>query len=505
MIDALPPWTTELPLEAGRHAAWRFQAGGVLGTRLDLIVEGGCAMDALAAMEAAQAEIARLDACLNWRRPDSELARLNASSSMVVSPDLFGVLERAAAWRRAADDAFDERLGAVSRLWREASPGLPDREALTALTDAARGAEIGLDPALRLVRRGEGAVIDLDAFAKGYVIDRALQAARGAAREAAGVLVAIGGDGAGWRVDGAGAEWAVGLPRMDDPADNAPVDAIARFATGGFATSGRGPRDVVCGGRRIGPAISAASGEPQAYAISASVMAGCAADADALATIALSLPPARAVALVDGMPGAAACIVDKAGKVWTSQLWRDEAPQAVQVRQTAQPKGPAKAPEPAGRPKWPSDWRVEFHYTAPERAARDRDFRPPYMAMWVTDTENRPIRTLYMIGREAKWQRDNFIWWRTFRDRAEEIVDLKSEATLLSGRYALHWWGYDDAEKRLPGGKYIIHLETSRERGKHTYRRVEIDIQTERFQVTLPDDPESGGFLVKFAHVNDGY
>jgi FAD:protein FMN transferase len=508
MDPCLPPLSVERPLEAARENAWPFHADGVLGTRLDVIVEGGGAEAAFNAAQAAEREIRRLDQCLSRHREDSELALLNRSSLLAVSSDLFKVLTQAARWRFLVEGAFDERLGAVSQLWRASAPDTPDPVDLLRVAKDARSASIALDPARLLVHRDEGAVIDLDAFAKGYIIDRALAEARKAARDASGILIGIGGDGAGWRADRAGQAWSIGLPQAEAPADNAPLAAVMRFSSGGYATSGRGPRDVMAAGRRIGPTLSPISGEPAGHTISATVFAPCAADADALATIALSLPPVRAIALIETLPGVAGRIVDGSNTVWTSNRWREETPLAIPVQASpsrTQPARPATPSAPTAEVRWPIDWRLEFFYTAPERQAREADFRAPYMALWISDARNRPIRTLYMVGRESQWQKDNFIWWSAYRTRAEKIIDLRSESTVLDGRYAVLWYGRDDDEKKIPPGKYIVHLETSRERGIHTHRTMEIEIGNERFDQSIPNLPQAGGFRVKFGHPNDEY
>lgn len=484
------------PAPAGE---WRFHADGVLGTRLDVFVSGASALSARWAADAAMAEIARLQRLLSRHDPDSELSRLNASERMEVSPELFEVLTRAAYWRSVSGGAFDERLGLASQLARSGDA----MGTIHAARQAAR-AKVQLDAAMRVVGRDEGAVIDLDAIAKGYVIDKALTAARLAACDAAAVMVAIGGDMAGWRVD-AGA-WRIGLPEAGAVVDNAPLAAVVDLTHGAMATSGNGLRDAVVDGRRIGPAL--ADGVAVNERVCATAHAGCAMDADALATIALVLPPEKSLAIAEAH-GAALRIVDAGGKVHVSPGWTERPAQIepaqietgrgalVKVRQTA-----PVAPTPTAE-KWPADWRLAIWYRLPERRKRDGDFREPYMAIWITDSAGKAVRTLYMVGQNAKWQKDNFIWWGAYRAKAEEVIDARSEATAPTGRYAFMWDGYDDAEKKVAAGTYTIHIETSRERGRHTHRAMEFVISREKFQKEMPADIEEGGFTAVFGHYND--
>jgi FAD:protein FMN transferase len=494
--------TPALLIAPAPAAEWRFHAEDVLGTRLDIFASCASPFVARCAADAAMAEIRRLDALLSRHNPASELSLLNASQGMAVSPELFDVLARAAHWREVSDGAFDERLGAASLLARAG-----DAEGARAAAAAARTADIRLDPETRIVRREHGAVIDLDAIAKGYVIDRALAAMRRAAPDLSAGLVSIGGDMAGWRAD-PGA-WRIGLPVADVAADNAPLAAVVDIREGAVATSGRGMRDIVVDGARVGPAFSASEGNANEKQLCATAQAACAMDADALATIALLLAPEKAMAIADATPGAALRIVGPDGGVSRSARWQERPAQLVQVRQTS-PKPPSQpgAPSAPAADKWPVDWRMAIWYKLPERRKRDPEFREPYMAVWITDKAGKAVRTLFMVGQNAKWQKDNFVWWGSYRARtkdikAEDIIDARSEATAPTGRYAFMWEGKDDADRRVPAGAYTIHIETSRERGRHTYRTMDFVIGQKKFEQTMDPSPEEGGFTAVFGHYND--
>ena len=74
---ALIPAAVSQPAQA---AVQRFHDDHVLGTSMEFLVAGADTATALRALGAARAEIARLDRVLSGWRPDSELARLNAST-----------------------------------------------------------------------------------------------------------------------------------------------------------------------------------------------------------------------------------------------------------------------------------------------------------------------------------------------------------------------------------------------------------------------------------------
>jgi thiamine biosynthesis lipoprotein len=123
------------------------------------------------------------------------------------------------------------------------------------------------------------------------------------------------------------------------------------------------------------------------------------------------------------------------------------------------------------------------------------------MAMWITDLDNNPVRTLLLVGKRADWQKDNFIWWSMHRSRTERLVSTRSMSTSGAGVYNVFWDGVDDAGNRVAAGKYVLHVETSRERGKHTHRSLTLDFgKFERFKAELPPTEEGGGLRVGFDH-----
>lgn len=472
------------PPDQGR--GWRFQDAKVLGSRFHMIVATEREDCAKAAALAARAEIDRLEPILNGRRPGAELHEFSRSSGAAVSDDLGAVLAAAERWRAVTQGAYDGRLGAVLALWRQGSPS-PE-----ALADALRASSAPL------AFDGRGRVgkpcdmrLALDGLAKGYIVDRALEAARAAAPQAQGLAVDIGGDLRCWGAPPQGGLWPVSLA-SDDGAE---PPAVVHLADAAIATSGAGPRDRRVGARRLSSTISPFDGRPVGTR-SASVVAPCAADADALATAFMVMGPQRAVALADSLPGVAARVVGADGRPAASRLWRALAPgpQARLVKAAA-PRRSSLPPE----MRWPADWAVEMTYVAPDKQeVRNPDFRTPYMALWISDAGNRPVRTVIMVGKEAKYHRDNFIWWASYKGQTERMVDLRSEATAISGRYSLFWRGVDDAWSPLPVGDYILHIETSQERGKHTHRTLPLKIGRQAFETMLPMTQEGGGLRISY-------
>jgi thiamine biosynthesis lipoprotein len=483
---------------------YRFHDEYVLGTRLQVLVNAHSAALARAAAEAARTEIARLDRVFNHRWPESEVAHLNRASSAVVSEDLLAVVQASEIWRRLTWGAFDGRIGELIELWR--SGALPSERHIARVIGALRAADVVIDAPARTVVRPTGVRWSLDAIAKGYIVDAALNAARRAAPFIEGLALDIGGDIRVWGASPDARGWRIGVADALRPADNARLVDTVVLHNAAIATSGRGPRDRANGGYRS-TTLSPLAGCPVSDVLSASVVASHAIDADAIATACMVMPPVQSLALVDSLEGVAARITSVDGEVLLSSRWP-----LLQLAAAATPEQrgasvTVNASPSASEQHWPYDWELGIRYIAPDRneAERSTDFRAPYMAMWITDAENRPVYTLFLLGTSVEWQRENFVWWSMHRNRAKQLVDLRSQATALSGRYNLYWNGRDDDWKPLPVGKYTLHLETSQERGKHTHRSLPLEIGRTRFKAEMASIPGAGGLKLHYGHYNDRF
>jgi thiamine biosynthesis lipoprotein len=484
-----------IEIPACEDGAYVFRDESILGTRMQLMFVAHTYAAARDAGMAVRAEVDRLNLIFNSRREDSELFALNHSHQHRASPELFAVIALAEHWRAATRGAFSGRLGRVIQAWRDADVAPPSRSQLAQLASAAADARVELDASSRTITRPDSVEFMLDGIAKGWIVDRAFLAAC-SMPGIAGALVDIGGEvRCGGRAPTAEG-WRVGIPDPRLPFDNAPLVGTVQLANHAIATSGRGPRDRNLNGAIISPTLSPHDGWPVEHHVSASVIASTAADADAIATALLVLPEEEALAIADQHGVSARLETREHGAVFSQLARASSEPThftAVQARD-----------ESAARPAthWQEGWQALATFTAPRRQLiRDPSFRSPYMAMWITDLDNNPVRTLIVVGKRADWQKDNFIWWSMNRSKTERLVATRSMSTSGAGVYNVFWDGVDDAGQAVPAGKYVLHVETSRERGKHTYRSLTLDFgKFQRFTEVLPPTEEGGGLRVGFDH-----
>jgi thiamine biosynthesis lipoprotein len=471
----------------------------VLGTQANFMVAAPTREAAQIAVGTALFEIARLDLILSNYRPDSELRRLNAARQMRVSQDLFAVLSHAEDLHRRSGGAFNARLGALEALWRAADTALPEADAMRRAVEGAQQAPL-LNPADRCVLRPEGVVFAADGLAKGYIVDRALDAARGTGLSA-GIMIDIGGDLRCQGRAGGGQDWQVGLSDPRLPYANAPLIAEVKLKNQAIATSGRGVRDRIIGGAAYGTTLSPREGMPVTAQLTASVVASTAAEADGLATALLVMPPEQGL-LLAAQSGAQARITQADGTVLTTAGWMflEAAASPPPRAGTAGVVRIAGTETPVLRPSgWVIDWALQIEYEARiDLEHRPSDYRSPYLAMWISDKAGHPLRTLLVIGKDPEYQKDNHIWWSLYGTRARNVMDVRSGPTSLSGRYPSFWPGIDDSYASVAPGDFLLNIETSRERGAHTFRSVPVAIGHKAFAIDIKPTADMGAIRLAF-------
>ena len=468
-----------VPVQA--HA---FHADHVLGTAFDLVVAGADETSATRAWRAARAEIDRLDAVLSGWRADSELAALNRSSgSFAASADLFAVIAGCEAWRAACPGAFSGRMGAVEALWRdaEAQDSLPHPQRLLAAAQVAETAKVRLDPVTGTIDRG-GVTFAVDAYAKGYIVDAALKAARQAAPGASGILADIGGDIA---CDGAaptGGAWRVGVAAGGEADNLSPVHAI-QLGAGAVATSGPGARDRVIAGKAYAHLLSPGTGQPSPARL-VSVTGAKAADADALATALSAMAPDKALAFAAKRPGVEARIVASNGAVFTTGGWDRQ----------ASPVSPAPvlfqtAPKAAASRAWPAGFQVSVDYEIPLFGGRAKI---PYVVIFITNEQGQLVRTLYHLGnRPPRFLDSNYAWRRLFDAKGGELASV-TRPSRAPGKYNAVWDGKDDSGEAVPQGRYTINIEFSREHGGHSQQAIPLTLGSTPVSGTAAAQDEAG-------------
>src|SRR5262249_11849846 len=132
----------------------------------------------------------------------------------------------------------------------------------------------GIDDARHTVQRLTDQPLDLNAIAKGYIIQKAAAAARARVRAPQGLLLKLGGGMAAWGKGAAGRKaWTVGVQDPFHPQDNAPPLTLVDLRDRAVATSGGYERYYSVGGKRHSHIFDPRTGRPAEGVASATVVA----------------------------------------------------------------------------------------------------------------------------------------------------------------------------------------------------------------------------------------
>jgi thiamine biosynthesis lipoprotein len=279
----------------------------MMGSIAELAVVDRDARHAYAALDAALNELRRVERAMTRFDPDSDVGRANARASsepVAVSEPTAHVLREALRWAVATGGAFDPALARATELW-----DVEHRRVPPARRDYARFAGRHLHEAVGLDRwRGRAVVafedpdvgIDLGGIAKGYGVDRAVEALR--AWGVTSALVNVGGDLYALGSSEDGDEWEIGIRSPEDPSR---LKSVIRIEDRAVATSGDYERYFDYGDRRFHHLIDPATGAPRVtvrHTITAMAPTCLAADAAATAAFG-SGPEAAARMAAAGDPG----------------------------------------------------------------------------------------------------------------------------------------------------------------------------------------------------------
>lgn len=261
-----------------------------------------------AALEAAWAECARIEAATSTWRSDSAWSRLNAArgEACVLDREWLDLLQRAKAFAARSEGTFDPVLGALLRAWGVRTGGrMPDEDELAQARAASGPALLKLDPAAGTAQLLDPrAGLEEGGFVKGYALDR-MAAAMRTAGATSGVL------------DLGGQLLAFGAaPRRVAIADARHRDRARlrlRLKDASLATSGFSER-----GAHI---LDPRTGRPCADWGSVSVVAPTGLEADLLTKPCFVLGPTEGLAWAE-REGVAACFQLKDGRLRMTKAFR---------------------------------------------------------------------------------------------------------------------------------------------------------------------------------------
>jgi FAD:protein FMN transferase len=139
-----------------------------------------------------------------------------------------------------------------------------------------------------------------------------------------------------------------------------------------------------------------------------------------------------------------------------------------------------------------------------------RRYRRPYVAAWLSDEQNHPVRTILLwIKQSSKGQRwipDLRQWHRDDGIRQEtsdlDLVDAVSGPTRNYGTHKAAWDGNNDLGEPILPGTYTLNVEAAREDGTYQIIREKLQLTDKGFTLGLKGNEEIKSVRVIYAGVS---
>lgn len=272
----------------------------LMGTRFAIQVVHADRETARAAIEAAFAEVDRVEALLSEWRETSEISAVNRAAggpALAVGDELMQVVQRSIEISGLTGGAFDITFATCAGLWSFRERRVPKDGEVEACLQKVGYERVELDSGASTLRLPEaGMRIGIAGIGKGFGVDRAAQVL-----EQRGIRAYVVDGGGDIRLlgDNRGRPWKVGIRHPRRPDLYASVTASA----GAVVTSGDYMQYFERDGHRYHHILDPATGRPATRSIAVTVTAPTATDADALATGLFVMGPRRGLELVDELEG----------------------------------------------------------------------------------------------------------------------------------------------------------------------------------------------------------
>jgi thiamine biosynthesis lipoprotein len=292
----------------------------VMGTFARVVAVAADSNTAKRCAEAAFAEIEEVEKRMNYHKSDSEISELNRDGfrrAVKVSKPTYEVLQRSIEFSELSCGAFDVTVGPLVDLWHSAQDAnsIPNDAELQQARSKVGYDKLILDANETSVRFAvDGMRVDLGGIAKGYALDKAVEAMQKGG--AVGGMVIIGGEIQCFGLPQEGQnKWRIGLQDPDEAKDGFDAGTpllVLNLTDAAVATSGHYRRFVTIGGKRYSHIVDPKNGHSSESLASVTVICPSATDADALSTAVTVMGKEKGLALIEQMPGVEAILITPA-------------------------------------------------------------------------------------------------------------------------------------------------------------------------------------------------
>ncbi len=292
---------------------------GAMGSRFEITAVHADDASARDAVEAAYAEVERIEGMISSWRPSSETSEINREAGVKpveVSQELFNLVRRSLKISRLTGGAFDVTFDTVGRLWnfKDRTAPVPAQEAIDAALPSVGYDKIVLDENARTVfLRDSKTRIGFGAIGKGYAANRAIFIMK--ERGATGGVVNAGGDLVIFGVQDDGTPWRIGIA---NPLDRDRPFAWLETTEQAVVTSGDYENFIEIDGKHYSHILDPRTGWPVQELRSVTIICPDGELADALATGVSVMGVSDGLGLINRLRGVEAMLVDSHGKIHVS-------------------------------------------------------------------------------------------------------------------------------------------------------------------------------------------
>jgi FAD:protein FMN transferase len=287
----------------------------VMGTFARVIIVAQNSAIAEKAAEDAFAAIERVDNLMSDFKDDSDIGIVNKEAfqrPVQVSDSTFEVIQRSIGFSKLSDGAFDITVGPLVALFRREKETqiAATKEEIEQAKSKTGYEKLVLDEANRTIRfTVEGMKLDLGGIAKGYGIDKAIEAVK--KDGVLGAMVDIGGNIRCFGIPTKGKEaWVVGIqnPDLDNEKDAGLVMKL-KITNESISTSGDYQQFVIIDGKKYSHIIDRKTGTGKEGLSSVTIIADNATDADALSTTVTVMGVEKGMALIETLPNTESILI----------------------------------------------------------------------------------------------------------------------------------------------------------------------------------------------------
>ncbi|MBI3583663.1 MAG: FAD:protein FMN transferase [Nitrospinae bacterium] len=282
----------------------------LMGTVVEVIVIGDKEDVARKSIADGFYAMERVDRLMSNFKEDSDISRINkgaGSKAVVVDIDVVEVIKKSIYYSEISDGAFDITIGGVEELYNFEDKGrIPEKGKFKNSVSLIGYKNIIINGnTVHLAKKGMK--LDLGGIAKGYAIDKGIDAIR--KNGVADALVNAGGDirAIGESENG---QWKVGVLH---PRENGKLKDTLLLKNLSVATSGDYRKYFISGGKRYHHILNPSTGLPTEGVQSVTIIAPFAVDSDALATAVFVLGKKKGMEMIERLKDVEGIIIDSDG------------------------------------------------------------------------------------------------------------------------------------------------------------------------------------------------